>query len=58
MFFSNFREMETETLNSGPRILNFLILGIALPAAHLNTRISYLNIRSDHEIEATTRGLS
>ena len=53
MITLSFRKIETKNLNLDPRILIFLVLGTMSPAAH-----SYLNIRSDNEIEAATRGLS
>ena len=49
MFSLSFRKIETKNLNSDPHILILVVLGIT-SLLH----ISYLNIRSDHEIEAVT----
>ena len=49
----SFRKTETKNLNSDPRILIFLVLG-TISLLH----ISYLNIRSNHEIGTVSRGLS
>ena len=53
MISLSFRKIETKNLNSDPRILIFLVLG-----TNHQLHISYLNIRSDHDIEAATRGYS
>ena len=53
MISSSFRKIETKDLNSDPRILIFLVLG-----TNHQLHISYLNIRSDHDIEAATHGYS
>ena len=45
--------METKNINSDPRILIFLVVG-----TNDQLHISYLNIRSDHDAEAATRGYS
>ena len=48
-----FRKIETKNLNSNPRILIFFVLG-----TNHQLHISYLNIRSYHDIEAAIRGYS
>ena len=49
----SFRKIETNNLNSDPRILIFLVLG-----TDYQLHIIYLNIRSDHDREAATREYS
>ena len=49
----SFQKIETKNLNSDPRISIFLVLG-----TNQQLHISYLNIRSDHDIEAAIRGYS
>ena len=49
----SFQKIDTKNVNSNPRILIFLVLG-----TNHQLHISYLNIRSDHDIEAATRGNS
>ena len=46
MISLSFGEIETKNLNSDPRILIFLALG-----TNHQLHISYLNIRSDHDID-------
>ena len=53
MIFLSFPKIETNNLNSNPRILILLVLG-----TNHQLHISYLNIRSDNDIEAATRGYS
>ena len=50
MISLSFQKIETKNLNLDPRILVFRALGTTL-------HISYLNNRSNNEIEAATRGL-
>ena len=47
----SFQEIETKNSNLDARILIFLVLG-----TNHQLHITYLNVRSDHDIEAAIRG--